>query len=177
MTVRRLGLILLIGALAAAPARAQRAKPNVAILVYDGVQVDDHTIPFEVDSGKVVGATGSGIEGSLAVDAELHGRAWAEVVRLNMEYEPMPASLHVPRVALADMDMPDGIYDGSRAVMEQDGWRLVDEDRAADRWTSRWAAIGHDGQPVEGEIGLLRAGGTYDLDLRVRRGPITEDRP
>ncbi|HUF88556.1 MAG TPA: DJ-1/PfpI family protein [Gemmatimonadota bacterium] len=63
-----------------------------------------------VDSGKLVTAAGSGIEGSLQVLAKLHGEAWAEVVRLNMEYEPMPEIFHVPRVELADLNLPDGIY-------------------------------------------------------------------
>lgn len=63
-----------------------------------------------VESGKLVSAAGLGIEGSLRVLANLHGPAWAEVVRLNMEYEPIPDSLRTPRVELADLMLPDRVY-------------------------------------------------------------------
>lgn len=248
-----MGLALLALVLVAGPAAAQSAKPNVAILVYDGVQIDDHAVPFEVlsqyalnnvytvakdggelatwrgmrilpnhtfadapepdvlvlpggdarqaeqdpeimawvrrtaasadhvltictgtfflvetdlldgarvttwferqqelaravpaaevvgdeivvESGKLVTAVGSGIEGSLRVMARLHGEAWAEVVRLSMEYEIMPDVLHEPRVQLADMDMPNGIY----AVFP---WREAELERYEgdrDRWAMGW---------------------------------------
>ena len=244
-------LTFVLATVAPAPAGAQGSKPNVAILVYDGVQVDDHAIPFEVfsqfalnevytvakgvgelttwrgmrilpnytfadapepdvlvlpggdagdaradpeimawvrrtaasadyvltictgtfflvgtdllhgarvttwydrqdelrqaapeaevvgdeivvESGKLVTAAGSGIEGSLLVVAKLHGEAWSEVVRLNLEYEPIPAELHVPRVELADLKLPDGLYGefpwrrAELALYEGDrnGWRM-----------------------------------------------------
>lgn len=63
-----------------------------------------------VESGKLISAAGLGIEGSLRVLSKLHGTAWAEVVRLNMEYEPIPDSLRVPRIELADLKLPDQIY-------------------------------------------------------------------
>lgn len=63
-----------------------------------------------VEDGKLVSAAGLGIEGALRVVSKLHGAAWAEVVRLNMEYEPLPDSLRVPRIELADLKLPDRIY-------------------------------------------------------------------
>jgi Tol biopolymer transport system component/putative intracellular protease/amidase len=87
-----------------------------------------------VDSGKIVTAAGSGIEGALRVLAKLHGEAWAEVVRLNMEYEPMPEALHVPRVELADLNLPDGIYGAFL-------WRRADllrYDGDRDEWAMEW---------------------------------------
>lgn len=63
-----------------------------------------------VESGKLISAAGIGINGSLLVLGKLHGSAWAEVVRLNMEYEPIPDSLRTPRIELADLILPDQIY-------------------------------------------------------------------
>jgi len=246
-------LTFALATLAPAPARGQDSKPNVAILVYDGVQVDDHTIPFEVfsqfslnevytvakdggelttwrgmrilpnytfadapepdvlvlpggdagdaradpeimawvrrtaasadhvltictgtfflvgtdlldgarvttwyerqdelrraapeaevvgdelvvESGKLVTAAGSGIEGSLHVLAKLHGEAWSEVVRLNLEYEPIPAPLHVPRVELADLNLPDGLY----GLFPWRKAELVRYEGDRDAWRMRW---------------------------------------
>lgn len=62
------------------------------------------------ENGKLVSAAGLGVEGALRVLARLHGQAWAEVVRLNMEYEPIPDSLRTARVELADLLLPSGIY-------------------------------------------------------------------
>lgn len=253
MILRTLVLAALAAALAAPPATAQPTKPRVAILVYDGVQVIDHAIPFEVfgqfalnevytvakepggvttfmgmrilpnhtfadapepdvlvlpggdageavrdpetaawirrtaaeadhvltictgtfflvgtdlldgarittwydrqaelaravpsatvvadsivvESGKLVTAAGLGVEGSLRVLERLHGTGWAEVVRLNMEHEPVPPSHHVPRVELADLNLPDGIYGAFP-------WRAADLERFEgdrDRWAMTW---------------------------------------
>ena len=87
-----------------------------------------------VDSGKLVSAAGSGIEGALHVLAKLHGEAWAEVVRLNMEYEPMPEVLHVPRVELADLELPDGIY----AAFPWRTAELLRFDGDRDAWRMAW---------------------------------------
>ena len=87
-----------------------------------------------VESGKLVTAAGLGVEGSLRVLARLHGEAWAEVVRLNMEHEPIPASHHVPRVDLADLNLPDAVYGAfpwRTAVLER-----FQGDR--DAWTMTW---------------------------------------
>lgn len=84
-----------------------------------------------VESGKLVSAAGLGIEGALRVLAKLHGTPWAEVVRLNMEYEPLPDSLHVPRVGLADLKLPNRIY----AAFP---WRQA-ELRRYEGSTSEWA--------------------------------------
>lgn len=63
-----------------------------------------------VESGKLVSSAGLGIDGALRILARLHGQAWAEVVRLNMEYEPIPSAHHVPRAELADLKLPDAVY-------------------------------------------------------------------
>lgn len=102
----------------------RRAVPTARV-IGDSIVVDD---------GKLVSAAGSGIEGALHVLARLHGPAWAEVVRLNMEYEPMPHREHVPRVELADLNLPDGIY-GAFPWREADMTRY-DGDR--DAWAMAW---------------------------------------
>ncbi len=117
-----------------------------------------------VESGKLVSAAGSGIEGSLHVLAKLHGHAWAEVVRLNMEYEPMPAELHVPRVELADVNLPDGVYgafpwreaDMVRYEGDRDGWAMewrFDSDASIDSLRARLAraVVERDGWAPLGE--------------------------
>ena len=252
MTCITLLTVALMAVLMTGPAEAQRPKPNVAILVYDGVQVIDHAIPYEVfgqfslnnvytvakgpgpittymgmrvlpthtfadapepdvlvlpggdageavrdpaiaawigrtaasadhvltictgtfflvgtgllegarvttwydrqaelarlvpeaqvvggdivvESGKLVTAAGLGVEGSLRVLTRLHGEGWAEVVRLNMEHERVRASDHVPRVDLADLNLPDAIYGAipwRTAVLERfegdrDAWAMI----------------------------------------------------
>ena len=87
-----------------------------------------------VDNGKLVSAAGSGIEGALHVLAKLHGDAWAEIVRLNMEYEPMPHELHVPRVEHADLNIPDAIY----ATFPWRGAELRRYEGDRNTWTMAW---------------------------------------
>jgi len=87
-----------------------------------------------VESGNVITCAGTGIEGSLHVLAKLHGDAWTNVVRLNMEHEPVPDGAHVPRVELADLNLPDGLYGlfpWRKAKME-----VYDGDRHS--WEMRW---------------------------------------
>jgi putative intracellular protease/amidase len=63
-----------------------------------------------VESGRLVSSAGLGVDAALRILARLHGPAWAEVVRLNMEHEPIPEQLRVPRAHLADQALPGGIY-------------------------------------------------------------------
>ncbi|MBO6586147.1 MAG: DJ-1/PfpI family protein [Gracilimonas sp.] len=88
-----------------------------------------------VESGKLVSSAGLGIDGSLRVLARLHGEAWAEVVRLNMEHESIPQQHHIPRAKLADLKLPSGIY----AAFP---WREAElKSYKGDRhqWTMAWA--------------------------------------
>ncbi|HUF69014.1 MAG TPA: DJ-1/PfpI family protein [Longimicrobiales bacterium] len=105
-------------------AELARAAPGIQVLPSELV----------VHDGKVVTSNGTGLEAALYVLALLHGDAWANLVRLNMEYEPMPASLRMPRVELADLELPNGLY-------AHFPWRdaellLYDGDR--EDWTMHW---------------------------------------
>lgn len=87
-----------------------------------------------VEDGKYVTTTGTGIEGALRVVELLHGEPWARVVKLNMEFQPLPDSARTPRARLADMNLPTGIYgdfpwrEAELAVYEGD----------ESRWTMAW---------------------------------------
>lgn len=93
-----------------------------------------------VEDGKYVTTTGTGIEGALRVVELLHGEPWARVVKLNMEFQPLPDSARTPRARLADMNLPTGIYgdfpwrEAELAVYEGD----------ESRWTMAWRFDGDD---------------------------------
>lgn len=99
-----------------------------------------------VEDGKYLTTTGTGIEGALRVLELLHGEPWARVVKLNMEFQPLPDSARTPRVRLADMNLPTGIYgdfpwrEAELAVYEGD----------ESRWTMAWRF-------GDGDIGTLAA--------------------
>lgn len=87
-----------------------------------------------VDAGKLVTAAGTGIEGALTVLEKLHGPGWREVVRLNMEHQALPESVHVPRVELGDLNLPGGIY----GVFPWREAELARYEGGEDGWTSVW---------------------------------------
>ena len=101
-------------------------------LAYPKVQViDDQRF---VDNGKVIATAGitSGVDGSLYLNAKLHGKAASQLAALSLEYAWNPDS-QFARAALADMSVPQAIY----AVLEA----AADlTDYAGDRssWTSKW---------------------------------------
>lgn len=87
-----------------------------------------------VESGKLVSSAGLGVDGALRILARLHGQAWAEVVRLNMEHEQVPNERHVPRADLADLKLPDAVYSAFP-------WREADLLRYEgdrDQWAMDW---------------------------------------
>ncbi|MFW6083707.1 MAG: DJ-1/PfpI family protein [Gemmatimonadota bacterium] len=69
--------------------------------------IDDRLV---VEDGKFITTTGTGIEGALRVMELLHGKPWARVVSLNLEFEPLPEGERTPRPHLADMNLPSSIY-------------------------------------------------------------------
>lgn len=87
-----------------------------------------------VESGRLVSSAGLGVDGALRMVARLHGNAWAEVVRLNMEHEPMAPDLHVPRAELADVLLPDAIY----AAFPWREAELIRYEGNRDQWTMDW---------------------------------------
>ena len=87
-----------------------------------------------VESGRLVSSAGLGVDGALRIVARLHGEAWAEVVRLNMEHEPIPHELHVPRAELADVMLPGGVY----AVFPWREAELLRYEGNRDGWTMDW---------------------------------------
>lgn len=87
-----------------------------------------------VESGKLVSSAGLGIDGALRILTRLHGEAWAEVVRLNMEHESIPDEHHVPRAELADLKLPGAVYSAFP-------WReaeLLGYEGDRDQWTMEW---------------------------------------
>jgi putative intracellular protease/amidase len=88
-----------------------------------------------VASGKVLTSTGMGsLDASLRIVERLHGEGWARVIRLNKEYEPLPAEHHVPRARLADMNLPRSVY-GRFAWRDAD---LVRYEGDRDAWEMAW---------------------------------------
>lgn len=87
-----------------------------------------------VESGKLVSSSGLGVDGALRILSRLHGPAWADVVRLNMEHEPLPAENHVPRASLADVKPPRTVYSAY-------SWReaeLLTYDGDRQQWAMDW---------------------------------------
>lgn len=87
-----------------------------------------------VESGRLVSSAGLGVDGALRILARLHGEAWAEVVRLNMEHELIPPEIRVPRAELADVMLPGGIY----AVFPWREAKLVRYEGDRNVWTMDW---------------------------------------
>lgn len=102
----------------------QRIVPNAEVL-------GDRIV---VESGKLVSSAGLGIDGSLRIFTRLHGEAWSEVVRLNMEHEPIPEDHHVPRAELADLKLPSAVY--SAFPWREAEFLSYKGDR--DQWTMEW---------------------------------------
>lgn len=65
-----------------------------------------------VDNGKVMTTAGltSGIDGALHLVAKLDGLGWAQLIAKSIEYNWQPESRYA-RAALADMNLPDSIYE------------------------------------------------------------------
>jgi len=102
-------------------------KRNGAITVVEDTLV--------VEDGKFTTTTGTGgMQGALRVLAHLHGSAWARVVALNMEFEPLPQEQRTPRAFLADMNLPSSVY-------AHFPWReaeLVRYEGDTSRWSMIW---------------------------------------
>jgi putative intracellular protease/amidase len=105
-------------------AELQRISPRAEV-------VSDRTV---VESGRLVSSAGLGVDGALRIVARLHGEAWAEVVRLNMEHQPIPLELHVPRAELADVMLPGGVY----AVFPWREAELLRYEGNRDKWSMDW---------------------------------------
>lgn len=65
-----------------------------------------------VDNGKVMTTAGltSGIDGALHLVEKLDGLGWAQLIAKSIEYNWQPESRYA-RAALADMNLPDSIYE------------------------------------------------------------------
>jgi Tol biopolymer transport system component/putative intracellular protease/amidase len=87
-----------------------------------------------VEDGKFVTSAGTGLEAALHVTSLLHGDAWSELIRLNMEYEPNPEHHHMPRVLLADLRLPESIY----ASFPWRGAEFLAYEGDYDAWTMAW---------------------------------------
>lgn len=100
-------------------------------IVPDAEVISDRLV---VESGKLVSSAGLGVEGALHVLTRLHGKAWSEVVRLNMEHESVSEEHHIPRVELADMMLPNTVYSAFP-------WRdaeLLNYEGDRNQWTMEW---------------------------------------
>lgn len=103
-----------------------------------------------VESGKLVSSAGLGVDGALRVLTHLHGKAWTEVVRLNMEHQPIPDEHHVPRAELADMKLPGAVYSAFP-------WRdaeLLRYEGDRDHWNMDWRF--NSGEPLDSLIEQFR---------------------
>lgn len=101
------------------------------------IVVDDRRF---ADNGKIVTSAGlsSAIDGSLHVLSKMHGRAWARVVALNLEYDWNPQT-DFARPLLADMNIPSSVYS---VVMPEGRFAAYDGDR--DQWTMSWIIPAHE---------------------------------
>lgn len=117
-------------------------------IVPDAEVVSDRVV---VESGKLVSSAGLGIDGALRILTRLHGEAWSEVVRLNMEHESIPVEHHVPRAELADLKLPSAVYSAFP-------WReaeLLSYEGDRDQWTMEWRF--NSGEPLDSLIEQFRS--------------------
>lgn len=129
-----------------------------------------------VEDGKYVTTTGTGIEGALRVLELLHGEPWTRVVKLNMEFQPLPDSARTPRAHLADLNLPTGIY-GDFPWREAE---LTVYEGDVTRWTMAWRfGGGSDISALAAALATsLRAEGwtavADEADQADRVGPATD---
>jgi putative intracellular protease/amidase len=102
----------------------KQAYPRVKV-------VDDQRF---VDNGRIISTAGitSGVDGALYLNSKLHGKAASQLAALSLEYAWNPESTFA-RAALADMKIPDSIYEVIEPAAELTGY-------SGDRnsWISTW---------------------------------------
>ncbi len=97
-----------------------------------------------VDNGKIITTAGisSGIDGSLYVISKINGKARAQLVALNMEYNWQPDSKYA-RGSFADMQLFDTFPRGYRfEVPAGVSLRLIHTQGGADNWEIQWQVEG-----------------------------------
>jgi len=88
-----------------------------------------------VDNGKIIttGGLSSGIDGALHLVEKLDGKGWAQAVAYGIEYNWQPDS-GFARAALADMKLPQTIYD-----VIYPGAEPVSFNGGVDTWEEKWS--------------------------------------
>lgn len=121
-----------------------------------------------VEDGRYVTTTGTGIEGALRVVELLHGKPWARVISLNLEFEPVPEDGRTPRARLADMNLPSSVY-GAFPWREADLTAYEGDTR---QWKMTWSVDGGDGPELAESLseGLLGEGWTLESERDVADG-------
>jgi hypothetical protein len=90
-----------------------------------------------VDAGRVVTATGSGIEGALLVLGKLHGEAWKRLTALHMDVNPDHGPETTIRSKLADRNLPVALDE-----YIPDAAELIDYSGGRESWNQHWRYTG-----------------------------------
>ncbi len=129
--------------------------------------IDDQVV---VEDGKYVTTSGDGVLGSLRIFERLHGKPWARLVGLAMEFQPDPDDEPTSRALLADLNLPSSIYD-------EFTWReaeLTVYEGDTDRWRMAWR-IDRDDVDDFAAFAASLAEGLADEDWELEAERLADD--